>query len=512
MNVFVVSDEDTKLFGELERVYSRELEGAKADMELDSLGTIGDDYIGFEALSEEEPDEEEEETPAVTDKKTRAAPSRRPMTTDVKPLSTERTPRGSPRLFHPHAPWMPVFSRPSQLAAHYGFLSAPSTQWKHFSERLHQELLDLAAFLSPTEAEATARNQLIQQVDAVVRRIFPECHVKCFGSFETGLYLPTSDIDLVIVNHHPPGSRQNATSSAPDDESIVRPPLRRLARALEKAGLAESHSMQVIARARVPIIKYRDCATGLPVDISFHIASGLDGARFLKQQLTRFPAMRPILLFLKFFLDLRGLNEVFRGGLGSFSAACLLLSFLQLHPLVQLGLLRPEDNLGVLLMEMLELYGRHLNYEHVGISVGVDEEARDQKREDKRKSVSRGESTSTVTGSSSAFVGYYDKADREFLNPTRPALLSIQDPQCPENDLARSSFAISAVKQAFEHAFSVLAAAAHELDAQAHLLRTDKHHRPGHNRTDGSILASLISIPDRFLRHRDFIRKAVRPR
>jgi non-canonical poly(A) RNA polymerase PAPD5/7 len=40
-----------------------------------------------------------------------------------------------------------------------------------------------------------------------------------------------------------------------------------------------------------------------------------------------------------------------------------------MHPLVQTGQIRAEDNLGVLLMEALELYGRNFSYENVGIRI-----------------------------------------------------------------------------------------------------------------------------------------------
>jgi non-canonical poly(A) RNA polymerase PAPD5/7 len=43
-----------------------------------------------------------------------------------------------------------------------------------------------------------------------------------------------------------------------------------------------------------------------------------------------------------------------------------------MHPLVQTGQIRAEENLGVLLMEFLELYGVNFAYEKVGIRVTRD--------------------------------------------------------------------------------------------------------------------------------------------
>lgn len=491
---------DKEIFEKLETVYK-------------SKGQIGDDFISFDFSEEEDEDnfnvnEDGTQMESVEEGKEvdgnlegmnkrkgtesingdRSLPKNSKLAQPAVTLSLE-TKKKLGKLFHPKAPWFPENFRPGSrdIAEHYGFLTAPSAKRKHFSERLHQELVDLAAYLGPTAAESAARALVVRKCDTVVRKLFPGKKVECFGSFETGLYLPTSDIDLVVIS-------SNGKLTDMDDDTFIRPPLRKLARALIKAGIADSRSVQVISKARVPIIKFVDRLTGHPVDISFNIASGLDGARFLKEQLSIYPAIRPLLLFLKLFLDLRGLNEVFRGGLGSFSTACLLISFFQLHPLIQLGYLKPDDNLGILLIEFLELYGRLLHYEKVGISVGID-----------RKSAEINENELLLSKIDVPF-GYYDKMDRGFFNESRPGLLSIQDPQSPSNDLARPSFSVSSVRQAFEHAFNLLTAAAQEIDQQI----TEIGNRPsGYNRTDGSLLASLIVIPEKFLRHREYIKRTI---
>jgi non-canonical poly(A) RNA polymerase PAPD5/7 len=79
--------------------------------------------------------------------------------------------------------------------------------------------------------------------------------------------------------------------------------------------------------------------------------------------------VRPLGLALKQFLVMRGLNEVFSGGLGSYGLVSIITSFLQMHPKIQVGFVRQEDNLGVLLMEFFELYGKRFNYDIVGIDI-----------------------------------------------------------------------------------------------------------------------------------------------
>jgi non-canonical poly(A) RNA polymerase PAPD5/7 len=70
---------------------------------------------------------------------------------------------------------------------------------------------------------------------------------------------------------------------------------------------------------------------------------------------------------------MRGLNEVYSGGLGSYGLTLFITSFLQMHPRVQSGAIREEENLGVLLIQLLELYGKRFSYETVGISTKYHE-------------------------------------------------------------------------------------------------------------------------------------------
>ena len=53
---------------------------------------------------------------------------------------------------------------------------------------------------------------------------------------------------------------------------------------------------------------------------------------------------------------------------------------------------------------------------------------------------------------------FFVKSEKNFYDERRPFLLSIQDPQDPENDLGRNSYAWRSVKAAFEHAFTVITA------------------------------------------------------
>ena len=171
--------------------------------------------------------------------------------------------------------------------------------------------------------------------------------------------------------------------------------LRALANTMKRAGI--TNNVTIIAKARVPIIKFVTTHGHLSVDININQINGIFAGKMVLGFLKELPALRALVLIIKAFLGQRSMNEVFSGGLGSYSIVCLAVSFLQMHPKIRRGEIDPSKNLGVLVMEFFELYGCYFNYQEVGISI------RD--------------------GGS-----YFSKARRGWQDSNRPHLLSIEDP------------------------------------------------------------------------------------
>lgn len=152
-------------------------------------------------------------------------------------------------------------------------------------------------------------------------------------------------------------------------------------------------------------------------------------------------------------------------------------SFFQMHPMIQAHLINPEENLGVLLIEFFELYGKCFFYDRVGIS---------------------------VLGKGS----YYNKNERLFQssNPNilTNHLLSIEDPYDISNDVTKSSFSISAVRQAFGYAYEILTALISERlkDGINIDSKREKNTNLKLQPLPSSLLSSLISVPTSVLQHR----------
>ncbi|KAF8338074.1 uncharacterized protein EI90DRAFT_2908898 [Cantharellus anzutake] len=287
---------------------------------------------------------------------------------------------------------------------------------ENVSQMLTKEIHAYAQFISPTPEEHETRRLIVQLIRNAITGDFPDAQLFTFGSFETRLYLPTGDIDLVVM------------SSIMEQYSSIKLLLSKLASSIRRARI--SHDVEIIAKAKVPIIKFVTSYGHISVDISVNRPGGVAASTMAKQFMEEIPAIRPLVLVIKNFLKQRNMNEVFSGGLGSYGILCLVTSFLQLHPKIRRSKIDPMDNLGVLLIEFFETYGKHFNYTDIGISLrngGL----------------------------------YFRKRDRGWAAADRKSIgsiLCIEDPRDPLNNVTSGSFAFHRVKQTFAGAFEVLTA------------------------------------------------------
>ncbi|XP_068665272.1 uncharacterized protein [Aristolochia californica] len=230
--------------------------------------------------------------------------------------------------------------------------------------QLHKEIVDFCDFISPTQEEQASRVAAVQCVTELIKYIWPHCRVEVFGSFKTGLYLPTSDIDVVIL-----------------DSKVSSPQigLRAISKGLKQRNIGKK--IQVIATARVPIIKFLERESGVAFDISFDVTNGPKAAEFIK---------------------IHWRAQKLRGSKTS-----------------------SDHNLGILLVKFFEFYGRKLNTWDVGVSC-------------------------TAAGT------FFLKSEKGFMTAKRPFLLSIEDPQAPDNDIGKNSFNYFQIRSAFAMAYSLL--------------------------------------------------------
>ena len=273
------------------------------------------------------------------------------------------------------------------------------------SLRLHEEIRMFNGCLLPTGEEQQARGDAVARIREVVAGLWPESRLEVFGSFATGLYLPSSDIDAVILD-----------SKCAD----IRQGLRVLAKSLSKKRLAVE--VQTILKARVPIIKFVERESKFAFDISFDVANGPEAAEIVLQLVDVMPAMSHLVMVLKVFLQQRELSEVYTGGIGSYALLVMVANFILTHGSRFPG--REKDtNLGELLIDFFRLHGRAMAQ---GVGQGVDK--------------------------------FFKKRKLGFHQPDRPELYAVQDPHDELNDLGKNSYNASKIRVAFDHAYTRLTA------------------------------------------------------
>uniref|UniRef100_A0A8D2MN96 Terminal nucleotidyltransferase 4B n=1 Tax=Zonotrichia albicollis TaxID=44394 RepID=A0A8D2MN96_ZONAL len=301
--------------------------------------------------------------------------------------------------------------------------------------------------MSPRPEEETMRMEVVSRIENVIKELWPNADV-IYHSFNLNKYMffLFSDIDLVVFGKW---------------ETL---PLWTLEEALRKHNVADENSVKVLDKATVPIIKLTDSFTEVKVDISFNVQNGVKAAQLIKDFIKKYPVLPFLVLVLKQFLLQRDLNEVFTGGIGSYSLFLMAVSFLQLHPREDACM--PNANYGVLLIEFFELYGRHFNYLKTGIRI-----------KDGGSYVAK------------------DEVQKSMLDGYRPSMLYIEDPLQPGNDVGRSSYGAMQVKQAFDYAYVVL----------SHAVSPIAKYYPN-NETE-SILGRIIRVTQEVATYRDWISK-----
>ncbi|KAK4201522.1 putative Poly(A) RNA polymerase protein [Triangularia verruculosa] len=224
---------------------------------------------------------------------------------------------------------------------------------------LHKEIVDFYDYIKPREFEHHLRHDLVQRMRSFCRRYWRDSDMQPFGSFPSGLYLPTGDMDMVMVS--------NSYLQGGAAKYHMKKHLWQFKSFLLKEGVAWEDDVEVITKAKVPLAKFVDQKTGLKVDISFENSTGITAIETFLAWKDIYPGMPALVTLIKHFLLMRGLNEPVNGGIGGFSVICLVVSMLQMMPEVQCGAMDTRHHLGDLLMHFFDLYGNKFDYQNIAI-------------------------------------------------------------------------------------------------------------------------------------------------
>ncbi|GMH38318.1 hypothetical protein BSKO_06202 [Bryopsis sp. KO-2023] len=316
---------------------------------------------------------------------------------------------------------------------------------------LHDEIQHFSRGCLPTAQEAAAMDSLLRDLDRRIRRMFPQAtDVLLYGSQATGVALPCSDLDIVILGVGTQIFAPAEQFTVKDKKRVIQK-LQHLQDNLERNDHLEVGKCQVVS-ARVPVMKATLKSKGLEfkTDISMGVRNAAAAVGLICQHVSRNPAIRPLVLVLKAILKQAGLNEVFTGGISSYVLFNLVVAHLMLEGVIcdepvepgksfsDIGTMTERArvladqvdlcvwDLGHLLMSFLDRYGNWTAPQNKNLSISI------------------------------AKGGLCLKQD---LENTASCLLCVEDPQALGRNATGGSFKMGTVLDTFQEAAEKLRAA-----------------------------------------------------
>ena len=242
----------------------------------------------------------------------------------------------------------------------------------HFNGLQSRLTKDILEYLDATSSKLRKldgkRKIAVDRFSRLVKTIWPRAQVKLYGSYISGLCLPSSDLDFVVCL---PAVHKKDLALAPGvlegRNAINTSHQKLLARELKGESWIDPRSIKVIERTVVPVIKVSTKDTRakiIQLDISFDGPEhhGPESNQMVAQILEELPLIRPLILVLKQFLLHRGLLTAYTGGLSSYCLFLMVARYLQEQPF-------SSGDCGSLLMGFLDFYGNYFDPRDIGISV-----------------------------------------------------------------------------------------------------------------------------------------------
>mmetsp|Transcript_30086 Transcript_30086/g.84925 ORF Transcript_30086/g.84925 Transcript_30086/m.84925 type:complete len:843 (-) Transcript_30086:45-2573(-) len=200
---------------------------------------------------------------------------------------------------------------------------------------LDEALQAMAKAFSPTPADTEARLAVVDRVNSAIQAAIPSqqgIYVEAYGSFVSGSYNASSDLDMSLEGEWVadpeapdfPPSPQMGDWSKPTRAKM----LRKVCKILKKAKVSRGY-VEIIAHARIPLIKFVDSVTGISCDLCV----GNAGAAF-KSHVMGFMnnidwRFAPLTMLVKRWAKEHSLNNPSMGSFNSFALSLMVAFYMQ---------------------------------------------------------------------------------------------------------------------------------------------------------------------------------------
>ncbi|PON85155.1 PAP/25A-associated [Trema orientale] len=179
-------------------------------------------------------------------------------------------------------------------------------------DRLNRQFLTIFDSLIPPEEEKAKQKQLLTLLEKLIITEWPRARLYLYGSCANSFGVSKSDVDLCLA--------------------IEEPDINKVEVILRLADILQSDSLQnvqALTRARVPIVKLMDPATGISCDICINNVLAVVNTRLLGDYARIDVRLRQLAYIVKHWAKTRGVNETYQGTLSSYAYVLMCIHFLQ---------------------------------------------------------------------------------------------------------------------------------------------------------------------------------------
>ena len=282
---------------------------------------------------------------------------------------------------------------------------------------LSEEIERFAKYVEPTPAERAARDAVIAELRAfITKNTSTNVGSNLFGSEVTGLATTTSDVDIRLEWN---------SGRRPDKTATLWTPISEI---YEKMNDSTDYMCVIYRDTKFPIISAQHRRTGIDIQIVSAPPTKIQQA-LIREYLHELPHLKSVFSVARTMLGMRGLVDVFNGGIGSYGLLMMLVASLKRR-----GAEYPTTA-GAQLLRFLDFYS-DLDTEKYGVSVSPGKLFKKHNRDEYPV---KAFIANALRRSDFVRGGQWAIGQRRLF---QPYLLCLQDPADPTNDLGRKTNAI----------------------------------------------------------------------
>ena len=178
------------------------------------------------------------------------------------------------------------------------------------TKHLETELAKFVSSQKVSENLLKRRNGITKHLTKVLTNKFRGSKVSTFGSFQSGLNLTNGDIDLCLQFN---GEKPKKV-------------LKKIARMLNEDGM---DNVKLITTAKVPIVKFIDSQSKIPVDISINNSLAVHNTELLRRYSSIDSRVKPFIISIKYWARNRGISDASLGTFSSYAWTLIGINYLQ---------------------------------------------------------------------------------------------------------------------------------------------------------------------------------------